>query len=274
VARDRPLVFTAHDVLPRRTERRVDLWRRIFAAVDRVVVHSDRAAERLAEIGVAPARVAVVPHPLFAGPPGGELTAPSGRTLLFFGLLRGSKGLDLLLRAFPAVLAAAPGTRLVIAGDPLDPIEPLQRLAADLGLTGHVEWRIGYLPDEAVPALMEKATAVVLPYRKIESSGVLATALGHGRPAVVTDVGSLGDTVRTYSAGLVVPAEDVDALAQACIRLLTDEDALSEAFAGTKRALAELTWEAAALAHERLYDEVRAARRAGTPTGSEAGTRI
>ena len=63
---------------------------------------------------------------------------------------------------------------------------------------------------------MEEAAVVVLPYREIESSGVLATALGHGRPVVVTDVGSLGETVREFEAGAVVPPEDTAALAAAC----------------------------------------------------------
>ena len=48
----------------------------------------------------------------------------------------------------------------------------------------------------------------MLPYRKIESSGVLATALGYGRPVVVTDVGSLGDTVREFHAGFVAHPND------------------------------------------------------------------
>src|SRR5262249_58651836 len=97
------------------------------------------------------------------------------------------------------------------------------------------------LPDDAVPGLMDEASAVVLPYRKIESSGVLATALGHGRPAVVADVGSLGDTVRRFEAGEVVPSEDPAALAAACARLL-EPGALQRAFQGTEQARMALTW--------------------------------
>ena len=66
-----------------------------------------------------------------------------------------------------------------------------------------------FLAEDEIADVMEEAALVVLPYREIESSGVLATALGHGRPAVVTDVGSLGDTVREFEAGAVVPPEDV-----------------------------------------------------------------
>jgi glycosyltransferase involved in cell wall biosynthesis len=245
LARRRGLIFTAHDVLPRRTERRLELWRTIFAAVDRVVVHGAAAVERLTELGVPPERIARIPHPLFTGP-ADELRPPNGRTLLHFGFLRSTKGLDILLRALPGIAAEVPDVRLVVAGDPLEPIDGLEHLAFELGVAPHVE----------IPGLLEQATAVVLPYRKIESSGVLATALGHGRPAVVSDVGSLGETVREFGAGLVVPPEDPAALAAACVRLLLDARTREDAFRGTERARRALSWDAAAEAHERLYADV------------------
>ena len=69
---------------------------------------------------------------------------------------------------------------------------------------------------------MEEAAVVVLPYRQIESSGVLATALGYGRPVVVTDVGSLGDTVRELDAGVVVPPEDPERARGGVLRACCD----------------------------------------------------
>ena len=55
---------------------------------------------------------------------------------------------------------------------------------------------------------MREATLVVLPYLRTDASGVLATAIGHGRPVVVSDVGSLGETVREFGLGEVVPPGD------------------------------------------------------------------
>ena len=128
---------------------------------------------------------------------------PTGRTLLFFGLIRGYKGLDVLVRA----LAEVPDARLVVAGDPLDPVEPIRALADELGVADRIDWRLGYLPQDEVERLMREATLAVFPYRGGESaSGALATALGHGRPAVVSDV--LGELVAEYGAGAVVPRED------------------------------------------------------------------
>jgi glycosyltransferase involved in cell wall biosynthesis len=249
----RPTVLTAHDVLPRQ-ERNARAWEEALARVDCVIVQSERALEQLAALGVDRSRLVRIQHPVFES--GIEAAPPTGSTILFFGLIRAYKGLDVLLRALPDV----PGARLVVAGDPLDPIEPLRHLAGDLGVADRVEWRLGFLPDKEIPRLMAEATLVALPYRKIDSSGVLATALGHGRPAVVTDVGGLPDPIRDFGAGRVVAADDPAALAAACVALLTDESALAEAFRGTEAARRALTWDTAAAAHEAAYEQSRSRR--------------
>ena len=240
-----PSVLTAHDVLPRRARARA-VWPGLLGWFGRVVVHSERAVEQLAELGVEARRI---PHPVFAAPR--ELPPPRGQTLLFFGLLREYKGIDVLLRALPDV----PEARLVVAGDPIDPVEPLLALASELGVADRIEWRLEFVPDEEVMALMEGAAAVVLPYRQHDSSGVLATAIGYGRPVVVTDVGSLGEIVREFGAGKVVPPDDPAALAQACNELLNPGE-LDRAAAGARAAAEALTWDAAGAAHERLYEEI------------------
>lgn len=258
LATDVPTVLTAHDVLPRRTAEQVDTWLEIFRTVARVVVHSERARDSLAGLGVEPERIAVIDHPVFDDPGGPAPAAPNGTTLLFFGLIREYKGLDVLLRALPEIAQRVPDARLVVAGDPIDPVEPLQTLAAELGVAERVEWRLRFVPREEVAALMASATVAVLPYRQIDASGVLADALGHGRPAVVSDLGQVGETVRRFGAGATVPPEDPVALAAACVRLLGDREALASAFAGVERARAALTWDAAAEAHQRLYESLRA----------------
>jgi glycosyltransferase involved in cell wall biosynthesis len=246
----RPTVLTAHDVLPRQ-ERNARAWGEALGLADRVIVQSQRAVDQLAAAGVPREKLVRIQHPVFES--GVAAEPPSGTTILFFGLIRGYKGLDLLLRA----LAEVPDARLVVAGDPLEPVEPLQALARELGVADRVDWRLGFLSDEEIPRLMHEATLVALPYRKIDSSGVLATALGHGRPAVVTDVGGLPDAIRDFGAGRVVPPEDAPALA-AAIRELLEPDALAAAFRGAEAARRALSWDAAAAAHEDVYRAVTA----------------
>jgi glycosyltransferase involved in cell wall biosynthesis len=255
LAARRPVVLTAHDVVPRRSGQLAG-WKEALAAVARIVVQSQRGAEELGALGVERRRIALVRHPTFAAPPERRPPPPRGRTLLFFGLLRDYKGLDVLVAALPTIAERVTDARLVVAGDPLDPVESLRSLAERLGVAGRIDWRLRFIRDEEIPGLMEEATAVVLPYRRADGSGVLATALGHGRPAIVADVGSLGELVGEFGAGRVVPPGDPAALAVACAELLADPAALQEAAAGAADAARALSWEECARLHEQLYEEV------------------
>jgi glycosyltransferase involved in cell wall biosynthesis len=247
LARRRPVVLTAHDVVPQRPAARA-VWPEVLETVSRVVVHSHHAVEELIDFGVSRERVVRIPHPVFALE---ELPTPAGKTLLFFGLIREYKGLDVLIRA----LKELPEVQLVVAGDPVDPIAPVRELAQLLGVDARVDWRLRFLPESEVRDLMARAAAVVLPYYRLDSSGVLATAIGYRRPVVVTDVGSLGEIVREFGAGDVVPPHDPLALASACERLL-EPAALAAATRGADAAARALTWDAAAVQHERLYELV------------------
>jgi glycosyltransferase involved in cell wall biosynthesis len=256
VAAEWPVVFTAHN-LAAMLFRRPEAWLRVLQVVDRVVVQSRRSGDQLAELGVPRTRIVRIPHPVFeSGMPSGDGGRP-GQTLLFFGLIRTYKGLDLLLRALQVVARDRSDVRLVVAGDPLDPIEPLQRLANELGVDERIDWRLGFLPDDEVERVLADASVVVLPYRRwVDASGVLALAVGHGLPIVASDVGNLGETVEEFGAGEVVPPDDVTALAAACVRLLSDDGRRDNAVRGALRAREALTWDAAARLHEALYTEL------------------
>ena len=253
VAREHATVLTAHNALPRRS-RAFEPWREALRTVGRVVVHSAPSVETLVGLGVAPARIVRMPHPAFDTPPGSRPEPPTGHVLLFFGLIRRHKGLDLLVSALPEIVQRVPDVRLVVAGDPLEPIAPVRQLATALGVDERIEWRLGYVPDAEVDSLFRRAAAVVLPYREIWNSGVLALAIGHGRPVVVSDVGAMGEIVGEFGAGRLVPPEDVEALASSCAELVTDPHALHAAWEGALAARAALTWEEAARSHERAYE--------------------
>ncbi len=147
----------------------------------------------------------------------------------------------------------AGGARLLVAGDPLEPLEPYRAAATGLD----VDWRLGYLPQTEVDRAFGDATVAVFPYRpELDQSGALLRALGAGVPAIAYDVGGVAEPVRRFGAGRVVPAGDVEGLAAAVHELLTDADALEQARAGARRARDELTWDAAAHAHLAIYEEI------------------
>ncbi len=240
-----PLVFTAHDLLPRRTASHGSTWRRLFGRFDAVVVHSESGRRTLAAFGVPERKLRVIPHPVFRSAP--ERT-DDGNTVLALGVIRQYKGLP---DAVAAVLEV-PEARLLVAGDPRIPIESLRQAAGE-----RAEWRLGYLGQAELEAALGDATIAVFPYLpELDQSGALLQALGAGVPAVVYDVGGLGEIVGAFGAGRVVAPGDVAALAGAIGTLLHDPDELAEARAGAARARETLTWETSAEAHLELYREL------------------
>jgi len=252
----RPTVFTAHDVLPRRTAEQTRLWLALFRTVSCVVVHSEYARGRLEELGVEPERLVVIPHPAFERHGEGEPEAPGGSTILFFGLIRPYKGLDTLITALGLLREQGVEARLVVAGDPLEPVDGYRELARHIGVEERIDWRLGFVARDAIAPLMAEAALVALPYREIDASGVLADAIGHGRPVVVSDLGALGETVRRFGAGETAEPGNPKALADALARLLAAPGELRRAYEGALAARAALTWDAAAEAHEQLYEEL------------------
>jgi glycosyltransferase involved in cell wall biosynthesis len=237
-----PSVFTAHDLLPRRTQGRRELWRRLLARFDRVVVHSEHGRAALAELGVD---ARVIPHAVFPSDPP---RADDGRTLLSFGMIRPYKGLGDAIAATKQV----EGARLLVAGDPLEPLDGYRAAAGD-----RAEWRLGYLSEPEVERVFGEATVALFPYRpELDQSGALLQALGAGVPAVAYDVGGIAEPIRSFGAGRVVAPGGVDALAAAARELLDDPAALESARAGARRAREALTWDAAAKAHLDLYEEL------------------
>ncbi|MGH2916913.1 MAG: glycosyltransferase [Solirubrobacteraceae bacterium] len=256
----RPLVLTAHDLLPREPRLgQVRAQRRLLRRVDAVVTHSQHGREQLVErIGVPADRVHVIPHGAFApGPPGRlppELSDTGEPVVLFAGLLRPYKGLDTLLDAWRGIAAA----QLWIAGRPMLDTAPL-RARAPAG----VSFVTRFVSDSELAALLARADVVVLPYRRTErldQSGVLAAALGHGRAIVVSDVGGFSEVAALGAARLVAPG-DPAALRAALMALIADPAARAQLASGALAAArGPLSWDAAARATLDLYQRLRGRR--------------
>jgi glycosyltransferase involved in cell wall biosynthesis len=247
--RSAPLVFTAHNLIPRRQVGKRRLWPKLLGRFDAVVVHSEQGRETLAELGVAPERLHVIPHPLFRSDPPRR---DDGRTLLCLGLIRSYKGLGDAIE----VAKRLGDVRLLVAGDAMEPVDAYREQAGAIA-----EWRLGYLSDEEIERALSDSTLALFPYRPgIDQSGALLRAIGAGVPAVAYDVGGLAEPIRRFGAGAVVEPGDVDGLTEAVRGLLDDPDALARARSGALAAREALTWDAAAASHLELYRSLTGSR--------------
>lgn len=177
------------------------------------------------------ARVKLMPHPLYthfgAPVPQAEARRQLGlpadaRVLLFFGLIREYKGLDLLLEAFSKLDQRH---HLVIAGEPYGDFSVYRKQIADSPLRDNIHLYARFIPEGEVPAFFGAADAVVLPYRSATQSGITAIAFHFNVPVVATDVGGLRETVRTGTTGVLVPEVSAMAVRQGIDRLFTLEPA-------------------------------------------------
>jgi glycosyltransferase involved in cell wall biosynthesis len=252
-----PMVFTAHDPLPNvggpARLRSAAATARSFA---RVICHSEWGRRALVErCGVAAGRVRVVPHGAFGylrdQPQVAPPVAAAGPLAAMPGILRPYKGADVLVRAWPAVRDLVPGATLVIAGRAMMDV-------ADLGAPGSgVEILDRFLSDAELAALLRRADVVVLPYRRIDSSGVFFAALAFGRALVLSDVGGFRELHDEHGIGVLVPPGDAPALATAVAGVL-DDDAGRAALEAASRRAAEgpFSWELVARRHEEIYREL------------------
>jgi len=141
---------------------------------------------------------------------------PATCRLLFFGIVRRYKGLDVLLRA----LARAPAhVTLTVAGEFWTDITETEYLIAELGLRDRVTLRPGYLPADRIPALFAAADALVLPYREATASQNALLAFAHGVPVITTTAGALAEAVRDGVDGLTCAPGDADDLLRALVRI-------------------------------------------------------
>ncbi len=276
------LVLTAHDVLPREPRPgQLAAQRRLYERFDAVVVHSEHGRGRLLELGVDPDRVHVIPHGAFthlaeppAGPQadgraGGFPILTDGPVVLFFGLLRPYKGLDLLLRAWREIEENGDGG----SGDGAREPDGDGFAGSELWIVGMPRMNVAtlltdpppgvrivprFVSDTELPAYFERADLVVLPYLEADQSGVLLTALAFGKPLLLSDVGGFPEVAAT-GAARTVPAGDSAALGEALRELLANPAALA-AMAERARAAAAgpYSWDAIAQRTLELYRSLTA----------------
>ena len=121
--------------------------------------------------------------------------------MLFFGLVRAYKGLDLLLGAFGCIKDQLPNLQLIIAGEFYEDEDKYRAQIAQLGLADRVIIRNEFIPDADLRKYFGAADLIVQPYRSATQSGVTQVAFHFEKPMLVTNVGGLGEIVHDHQMG-------------------------------------------------------------------------
>lgn len=218
--------LTVHNLLPHDGESALNklVFGIAYRLPQRLFVHTGETARELCRRFAVPAdRVHVVEHGIdrFVAPDSGSkdrikelFNLPEFKFLiLLFGNISRYKGVDLLLDAVDGL--QLPEDVLVLVAGRSSSSEYAKELRSRMGSMsniGRITWVDEYLPDENIPSLLAAADCMVLPYRKIDQSGVIFAAKSAGLPIIAFDVGSFRscmDPTRDF----LIPPKDVAALA-------------------------------------------------------------
>ncbi len=266
-----PLVFTLHNTNAfHGTKKGIQVWGFEGACrrFDHFIAHTEYTrGEAVSRLKLDPATVSVIPMGVFdyyrdrgepaSGADDGQLE------VLFFGVLKEYKGLDVLIRAFASLPESVRRrARLRVAGYPAVPVESYRQMAEELGVSESVVWDLRFVPEDEVSAVIGRATVVCLPYKDVDQSAVLLTALAFAKPIVASRIGGFPETIQDGVHGYLVEPGSVSELAAALARVLSDgplRQRMSDAVADLVGA--SLSWDRIGLKTRETYEEVVAAHR-------------
>lgn len=244
---------------------------KVVALLDNVIPHEHRIGDRLfarymiksvdgyvamSEAVLNDARqfddtkpYALTPHPLYdhfgRKVPRDEAIAQLGlnssfKYILFFGLIRDYKGLDLLLKAFADKRLRGKNVKLIVAGEFYGNQEFYEQLERDLQLEGEVIWCKEFVPADQVKYYFAAADLVAQPYKSATQSGITQIAYHFERPMLVTDVGGLAEIVPHGKVGYVTLPDAAD-IAEALVDFVEQHTA-DEYYAGIVEEKAKYAW--------------------------------
>jgi D-inositol-3-phosphate glycosyltransferase len=262
------VVLSLHEIFPHKPflggRADMKIMRKLYELSDLLIVHSDSLKKELLSLfPLDPVKVRTIRHGYFELPESYSdvnalrrkyCVASDKKVLLFFGNIRENKGLDILLNVMREI---KDDFFLLIAGGISGASERSSRyymeLISENGVSNSVHWLNRYVSDEECSEVFKLADALILPYKKTfhAQSGVLNLAAGFEKPCVVSDVGGIGEIVRSYSLGVVVRPEDVQDLQRGIKDVFADK--VEFAFARYKE---DNSWEGVCDEFIRVYEEL------------------
>ena len=189
----------------------------------------------------------VLPHPLYShfGSGKDRLEAEEAlglehgkKNILFFGLVREYKGLDILIEAFSGL---DDSYQLIIAGEPYGPFDKYAALIEKSG-KDRIHTYLHYIKDSEVSQFFSVADVSVLPYRSATQSGISSVSYHFEVPMIVTDVGGLKETIGDRGTGIVVPEISPASVRDGIVRYFGDPGIRENCIRNIRKVKEELSW--------------------------------
>ncbi|MCZ6703704.1 MAG: glycosyltransferase family 4 protein [Ignavibacteria bacterium] len=237
------LVHTAHNILPHE-QMKIDYFLNnlVYKSAEAIIVHSFSIKRKfLDNFKKDENKVFVVPHGNFDffvdANSDKEINNrevlnlnSNDKVMLFFGIVREYKGLNMLLDAFEIAANNVNGLKLLIAGSTAsDEIrdEYVEKILS-LKHGDKISHKFEFIPIKEVPIYFKAADVVLLPYKEIDHSGIIHLAYSFGKPVIATRVGDFEEVIKHNKSGFILDTNDVDDLAKWIEIAFSDTSKLKE----------------------------------------------
>ena len=161
------------------------------------------------------------------------------RNILFFGLIREYKGLDILLEAFRLL---DDSYQLIIAGEPYGSFDKYQKIIDSLSGKDRIHMSLKYIKDSEVTDYFSAADVAVLPYRSATQSGISSVSYHFEVPMIVTDVGGLNETIGKRGTGIVAAEGTPEAIAEQIRKYFADPQISGNCITNIRQEKERLSW--------------------------------
>ena len=148
---------------------------------------------------------------------------PGMKNILFFGLIREYKGLDILLKAFEDL---PEDYQLIIAGEPYGSFDRYARIMDSFpeSVRRRIFMELKYIKDSEVSDYFSASDLAVLPYRSATQSGISSVAYHFEIPMIVTDVGGLKETIGDRGTGIVAENAAPESIRKEILRYFNEDN--------------------------------------------------
>ena len=161
------------------------------------------------------------------------------KNILFFGLIREYKGLDILIEAFKNL---GNEYQLIIAGEPYGSFDRYEKQIVESGCSDRISTFLHYVKDSEVKDFFSAADLTVLPYRSATQSGISSVSYHFEVPMIVTDVGGMKETIGNRGTGIVVASCSPEAIRNAIVHYFSSERIAADCIESIRKEKERLSW--------------------------------